>query len=95
MFWIWFAFSLLVGVFCLSFRFVLLLICFSANYIFSKSTRATLQDSDNEDVDGNEVINGAPLSLFDGSGFVRERIKPKIIRFRSLYMNKYLRELTI
>jgi hypothetical protein len=62
---------------------------FAANYTFSKSTRATRQDSDNEDFDVNEVIDGAPLPLLDGSGFVRERTKPKIIRFRSFNTSTY------
>jgi len=60
-------------------RFIYCWLC--ENFMHAKS------DNDDDNVEDNENLGGLPLPLLDGSGFVRQRSKPKIIRFRSFNLN--------
>jgi len=55
---------------------------FAASYEFSKSRRRTRQgtNSDNEAEEENAILGEVYFALRDGSGFIRERNRPSIIR---------------
>jgi len=62
---------------------------FAANYEFSKSRRRTRQGtiSHNEAEEENDILGEVYFALRDGSGFIRERNRPSIIRFSTYNVN--------
>jgi len=62
---------------------------FAANYEFSRSRGRTRQgrNSDNEAEEENDILGEVYFALRDGSGFIRERNRPSIIRYSPFNIN--------